>query len=111
MLKSITGAFISLITFHSLCLNYGAHISERPSCYFKAAEEELAGRLLESDRAFLNLNTFETLETMQMARAPHLLKKWCNLNPEGCFTFRLNSMWQGINSIRAYKRLHWFYHL
>lgn len=50
-------------------------------------------------------------KTIQMAEASHLLKKWCNLNPEGCFTFRLNSMWHGINSILAYKRLHWFYHL
>lgn len=53
----------------------------------------------------------EEKKTIQMAEASHLLKKWCNLNPEGCFTFRLNSMWHGINSILAYKRLHWFYHL
>lgn len=45
MLKSITRAFISLITFHSLCLICGAHISERPSCNFKPAEKELAGKL------------------------------------------------------------------
>lgn len=66
-LKSITSMFISLITFHSLCLNCGTCISECPSCYFKAAKEELAGRLFESDRAFLNLNTFKTLEKKKKA--------------------------------------------
>lgn len=85
---------------------WGSFLRPSLALFSKAAEEDLAGKPLQSDRAFLNLNTFKTLETMQMAWAPHLLKKWCNLNPEGCFTFRLNSMWQGINRILAYKRLH-----
>lgn len=41
-LKSITRTFISLIALAS------SRISESPSCYSKAAEKELAGRLFKS---------------------------------------------------------------